>query len=454
MKIIDFFKGLIYKMLKRDDIKTVVGQDIQLSVPMYEKISLWGRMFAGQPPWADENVHSMRIEQGICKELANIALNEMTATVTDEKLNEIFKQSVKDLNENVQKGLALGSFIIRPINLNKAEYLTPDRFVPIKFGDDGKLISVAFIDVKAVTKGSTTSYYRRFEFHELTANGLLIYNKAYFSTAENEIGRQIPLASVEAWAKLPEEPVLYPVDRADFGYYRNPIPNTIDGSPCGVSVFDCAIDLIRKSDVQNARIDWEFESGERAIHVDAAALRARTNADGTKSYSLPKLNKRLYRGVDIDGGTSGELFKEFSPEFRDSNLINGLNAYLRRIEFNCSLAYGDLSDVSDVAKTATEIKTAKQRKYNMVTAIQENLKECLEDFVFALAFYNSMATRKYEFICDFKDSILTDEAEERKQDMADVAAGVMNLWEYRMKWYSEDEATAKKMIPQQVSVIE
>lgn len=440
MKIIDFLKGLISKMMKRDDIKTVVGQDIQLSVPMYEKIALWGRMFAGQPPWADENVHSMRIEQGLCKELANIALNEMTATVTDEKLNEIFKQSVKDLNENLQKGLALGSLIIRPINLNKAEFLTPDRFVPIRFGDDGKLISVAFLDVKAVTRGDMTSYYRRFEFHELTATGLLIYNRAYFSTAENEIGRQIPLASVEAWAKLPEEPVLYPVDRVDFGYYRNPIPNTIDGSPCGVSIFDCAIDLIRKADVQNARIDWEFESGERAIFIDITAIR---------NDNVAKHNDRRYKGVDQEN-----LFKEFSPAFRDSNLINGLNAYLRRIEFNCALAYGDLSDVSDVAKTATEIKTAKQRKYNMVTAIQENLKECLEDFVFALAFYNSMTARKYELICDFKDSILTDEAEERKQDMADVAAGVMNLWEYRMKWYSEDEATAKKMIPQQASVIE
>lgn len=29
----------------------------------------------------------------------------------------------------------------------------------------------------------------------------------------------------------------------------------------------------------------------------------------------------------------------------------------------------------------------------------------------------------------------------------DMSMGVMNDWEYRAKWYNEDEATAKKMLP-------
>ena len=443
MDVIDFFKGLINKMLKREDIQTVVGRDIMLSSPMYHKINMWGRMYAGQPQWANKNVSSMRIEQGICKELANIALNEMTAKVSDDALNELFKSTTKDLNENLQKGLALGSFIIRPLGGNKVEYTPPDRFIPIEFSDNGKLTSVAFIDVKITTNGTNTTYYRRFEFHELTENGLLIYNKAYKSTSEESIGNAVPLSAVEAWAKLPDQPLLYKIDRPDFGFYRNPIPNTIDGSYCGVSIFDSAIDLIKKADIQNARIDWEFESGERAVQVDVTAL---TDINGKKQ--LEGLNDRLYKGLDQE-----KLFNVYSPEFRDQSLINGLNSYLRRIEFNCSLAYGDLSDVSDVAKTATEIKTAKQRKYNMVTAIQDNLKDCLDDLVFALAFYNLMATRKYEFICDFKDSVLTDEETERTNDRNDVSVGVMNLWEYRMKWFGEDEETAKKMIPQQANVM-
>ena len=32
--------------------------------------------------------------------------------------------------------------------------------------------------------------------------------------------------------------------------------------------------------------------------------------------------------------------------------------------------------------------------------------------------------------------------------------GVMQLWEYRMKWYNEDEATAKAAVQQPAEVIE
>ena len=52
-----------------------------------------------------------------------------------------------------------------------------------------------------------------------------------------------------------------------------------------------------------------------------------------------------------------------------------------------------------------------------------------------------------EVTIDFDDSIIEDKTRERNNDRQDLAAGIMNDWEYRMKWYNEDEATAKKMLP-------
>ena len=43
----------------------------------------------------------------------------------------------------------------------------------------------------------------------------------------------------------------------------------------------------------------------------------------------------------------------------------------------------------------------------------------------------------------FDDSIITDTAAEKAQDMAEIGV-TMQPWEYRAKWYGEDEATAKK----------
>lgn len=226
------------------------------------------------------------------------------------------------------------------------------------------------------------------------------------------------MTDIEEWANLPEDVFYTGVEKPDFGYYGNPIKNTVDNSPCGVSVYDTSINLIKITDTQFARLDWEFESGERAVHVDITALQAVPiiGKDGSKAFKMPKLSERLYRGLNLSKGNGDDIYQEYSPEFRDSNIISGLNAYLRRIEFNSCLSYGDLSDVNEVDKTATEAKIAKKRKFNRVKAIQANLRDCLEDLVYALAFYNGLTKKGDEFVCTFKDSILVDEEEERQQD--------------------------------------
>ncbi|MFR7661767.1 MAG: hypothetical protein ACLUZ0_01475 [Coprococcus sp.] len=130
---------------------------------------------------------------------------------------------------------------------------------------------------------------------------------------------------------------------------------------------------------------------------------------------MGKLNHRLYRGLKLDAGKDTDLLKEYSPEMRDEAYQRGLEKILRQIEFIVGLAYGDLSDVQQVEKTATEIKVSKQRKYNRVNAIQSKLESCLSDFVDGLAFWNGLYTSGYEFSCTFNDSILTDEETERQQ---------------------------------------
>lgn len=447
-KILSAIKGVIRKMFPVKTLKQVIGQEAAVSQQMIDKIELWVAMYRGQASWVDDQVDSLQIEQGICREFANVCLNEMESSISDERLDKLYQMAIRDLNENLQEGIGLGSFCIKPLGGSSVEYIAADRFVPIAFDARGRLTSVVFIQVKRIGE---ENFYLRFEFHEWNPDLTLhIQNKAYHTSSISSIGSQVPLASVDEWAALPEDVAYYGVEKPDFGYYRNPIKNKIDDSFCGVSIYDSAAALIRKTDVQFGRLDWEFESGERAVHVDVTALQAvpSITGKGKTKYVLPKLNKRLYRGLNLMKSGGEELYEEYSPEFRDQSIINGLNAYLRRIEFNTSLSYGDLSDVNDVDKTATEAKIAKKRKYNMVKAIQSNLKDCLEDLAYALAFYNALTQSGYEFICTFKDSILVDDEEERQQDRSDVAMGVMRLDEYRAKWYGETLEEAAKNLPE------
>lgn len=443
-----FLKGIV-KMFGYTTLKQVIGKDIALSDKMIDAINNWKRMLNGEADWITDYITSLGIEEGICREFADCALVEMETSVSNERLDKIYQKNIVSLNESLQEGLALGSFVLKPLGGTAAEFVSADKIIPISFGDDGKPNDIAFLTVKKV---GDTDYFTRLERHYFVNGNLTIENKCFHSQTANDIGLPCNLEAVEEWENIEPGPITYPgMNRMDFGFYRNPIKNKIDGSACGVSIFDSAIDMIKKADIQGARLDWEYESGERAIHVDNRALK---QDKSTGRFGMSKLNKRLYKGMNLEAGKDQELLKEYSPEMRDEAFKRGLEEYKREIEFSVGLAYGDLSNAQEVAKTATEIKASKNRKYNRVTAIQNNLYDCLEDFVAGLAFYNSMLNSGYEFSCKFNDSILTDEETERQQDRQDVSMGVMSHLEYRMKWYNEDEKTAKKMLPEQNQVME
>lgn len=435
-----WWKGVMGKMLPITTLKRIIGEQFVLTQEMIQSIELWSSMYVGRAPWCDEEIHSLGIEHGIVREFTNVALNEMDTSLSSEKLNKLYQKGLRDLNENLQAGLAMGAMIIKPLgNTGAVQYVAQDSFIPLEFDGSGRLTKVVMFDTRRM---NDTLYYIRLEFHLLENGAMTIRNKAYQSENGINIGSEVELDVVDDWKTLPDE-ITYPIDYVDFGYYRNPLDNTIDKSKSGVSIFGSAVHLIRKADIQFGRIDWEYESGERAIYADITAIK--NNGNGRPSRS--KIVKVLDTGKD-------DFFQDFSPEMRDEAYIRGLEEYKRDIEFNVGLAYGDLSKVSEVEKTAEEVRTSKQRKYNTVKAIQDNLRDCLEDFAKALAFYNAMSTVHSEFKCDFSDSVLTDLEKERQQDRQDVAMGVMSLVEYRMKWYGEDETTAKKMLPEQNTIME
>ncbi len=438
-----FWKGL-KQMFGYTTLKQIIGKDITLSDNMISAINNWRKMLDGDADWLADSVISLGIEEGICREFADCALVEMETNLSNERLDKMYQRNLADLNENLQEGLALGSFVLKPLGESAAEFISADKIVPIRFGDDGKPVDIAFLTVKKIGE---VDYFTRLERHYFINGNLTIENRCFRSQTPRDIGLPCSLKAVEEWANIEPGPVTYPgMNRMDFGYYRNPIKNKIDGSACGVSIYESAVDLIRKADIQGARLDWEYESGERAIHVDNRALK---QDKSTGRFGMARLSKRLYRGLNLEAGKDQELLKEYSPEMRDEAFRRGLEEYKREIEFSVGLAYGDLSDVQEVAKTATEIKTSKNRKYNRVTAIQNNLYDCLEDFAAGLAFYNSMLNSGYEFSCKFNDSILTDEEAERQQDRQDVSMGAMTLVEYRAKWYNETEEEAAKKIVQE-----
>ena len=298
-------------MFNYTTLKNIIGKDVALSQTMIDAINEWKRMLAGNADWCDDTVESLKLEEGICREFADSALVEMEAKIlNNDKMDKVLQKGLSDINKKLQTGLALGAMVLRPLGPDKTEYVAADKFIPISFDDNGVPNDIAFLVVKCIGEND---YYTRVERHYFTNGNLTIENKCYHSQSRSDIGQRCSLEAVAEWANIQPGPIVYTgMTEMDFGYYQNPIENKVDSSSCGVSIYESAKGLIKKADVQAARLDWEYDSGERAIHVDQRALKSK----GGKTY-LPRLKKRLYKGMNLEDGKDKELYKEYSPAMRD-----------------------------------------------------------------------------------------------------------------------------------------
>jgi A118 family predicted phage portal protein len=427
-------------MFPKRTIDKITGGKSALSAEMIKAIDLWGAMLEGAAPWLTDDVKSVGIERGVVADFANTALSEMESSVSNAKLDSVYQGAIRELNESLQDGLALGSFVIKPLGDDSAvEYVAADRFVPVRFDHAGRPVEIIFVDIRRLDENK---YAIRIEHHDLRDGLLTITNRAYRSMDGYELGAETALDIVEDWADLADEVAYSGVERPVFGYFRSPVKNRVDASPCGVSLYHGAAELIKDADEQYGRLVWEMKGGELAVHVDPGALDP--NAKGKRRVAT--LSKRLYRSLDVDSQGKG-FFEVFSPELRDASIINGLNSMLRRIEYSVGLSYGDLSDVQDEEKTAAEIIASRMRKYQTVQAIEANLRDCLDDLVYALAFWLELTRSGYEFVCDFHDSILTDEDAVLVSMREDVAAGIIRPEKYVARKYGVPEDQLGDWLP-------
>ncbi len=158
----------------------------------------------------------------------------------------------------------------------------------------------------------------------------------------------------------------------------------------------------------------------------------------------------MFRTYDIQA-TEKPFIETFSPEIRDVSLFNGLNRIFQRIEFNCGLAYGTLSDPQTVEKTAEEVRASKQRSYTQISAIQKNLEFTLENLLYIYNYYAGyfgLSKSDAVLSCVWGDSVLEDTDKEFQRRLQMVSAGLLSKEKF-ISWYFHcDENQASEYIPQ------
>lgn len=381
-----------------------------------------------------------------------------------EYLNDQYKKLKKQLRKQLEYGIAKGGLVIKPyLVANKVDdkdtdwqiefdFIQADSFFPLAFDASGQITEAAFVQ----TQTEKEVIYRRLEYHKWKNNTVTIINKAFKSTNNSnqgdmtglDLGQEVPLTSVSTWKDLQPTTTIKNMQKPLFAYFRMPEANTVDTiSPLGVSGYSRAVDLIKDADFQYSRLLWEYEAGEMAIDIDRDAMSFKMDSQGRGHSVMNQMQARLFRQVDLG---ESNTYQPFAPTLRDTSFNAGLNTILMRIEDVVGLGRGSISDASMEAKTATEIKSMKQRAFQTNADIQNSLEDTLKDVIYIMNAYCDLyeitPDGQYDANFEWDDSILVDVDTELNKRLSLMNSGLASKVEVRMWYFGETKRQAEEAL--------
>lgn len=208
-----------------------------------------------------------------------------------------------------------------------------------------------------------------------------------------------------------------------FGIVRPAVPNTrVDFSPYGQSVFADAVDAGKM----------------RVFLSDVMFDQERTNDGRRVPIPFGKGDCTVFRKVMSTENT----IQEFAPALRTEAQGKAFRLALQVLGDLCGLGtnYFDLDNVGYV-KTATEVSSDNSALMRNIRKNENALQGALADVSRAVLscgrLMGAALPDEGDVSVIYDDSIVQDTAAEKRQDMEEVAAGLVTREEYRRKWYGE-----------------
>lgn len=406
--------------------------------------------------------YTLNMGKKIPEDWANLLLNERVEITIDGEKEHAFVNRVLEennfrvrSNEMQELAFALGTvaFIPRVVGMQAMgagpipgsasgiiiDYVTIEHIWPLTW-QNGIITECAFDSI--VTVGGQGYCY--LQIHRRKSGLYDIENRLYTYQNEN-VGTEVPLASVQGFERVP--PVVHTgSDHRQFVIDRPNIANNLDYSvPLGISVYANAIDSLKGVDIAFDSYINEFVLGKKRIMVKPSTTKYLEgepvfDPDDLAYYVLPE---------DIEGGA---VITPIDMALRTAEHTQGIQTQLNLLASKCGFGEtyyrfdgGSITTATQViSENSTMFRTIKKHEIILSQAIKELCRIILR---LGNAAMNMGLNEEAEVTIDFDDSIIEDKTTERNNDRQDLAAGIMNAWEYRMKWYNEDEATARKMLP-------
>lgn len=424
----------------------------------YNHIALWLKWYAGKVS-AFHNYRqfngkkkisrtrkSLGMAKVVAEDWANLLLNEKVEITTSVSTFTDSIQAVLDANDFRVRGnqlvelafaLGTGAFVeYLDGDEVKIDYIRAGMVFPIAW-ENGEIKDCAFASEKVV--GKEKQIY--LNIHRRNESGVyVIENKMFKRNGLNITPIELPEGLLEEVVTGSETPF--------FQIVRPNIVNNVNlDCPMGVSVYGNAIDQLEGCDLIYDSYCNEFRLGKKRIIVPTTMARTIMEDTGDMTPMFDDSDVEFYA---LPLGSDAEpKITEINMELRAEAHDRGLDKALALISKKCGLGTDRYKFDASGVTTATEVISQKSDLYQALKKHEIVLESVLVDLVRAIGLLAGNLPPKVDVSVTFDDSIIEDSNAERQRDLLEIGAGIKHRYEYRMRWYGEDEAKAKKMVAEQ-----
>lgn len=407
--------------------------------------------------------YSLGMGKKLCEDWANLLMNEKVQITLEGQKEQDFIDLVLTENnftvkanemQEMKSALGTVAYVPRVIGQEISEsgdiipgnasgivldYVTIENIYPLSW-QNGYISECAFSS--EVTRGGKDYLY--LQIHRREDNGnYVIENRIY--RYDNEQLADEQLVNVKGFENIP--PVVHTgSDRRQFVIDRPNIANNVNYLlPTGIAIYANAIDVLQGVDIAYDSYVNEFKLGKKRIMVKPSAAQY---LDGTPAFDPDDVVFYVMPEDTEDGAVVTPIDMTLRTAEHNTGIQDQLNILSSKCGFGETYYRFDGGSVA----TATQVISENSTMFRTIKKMEIVLEQALVELCRILlrlgnTAMNAGLNEEVEISIDFDDSIIEDKQTDFSRDMQLLSAGIMNDWEFRMKWMNEDEATAKAALP-------
>ena len=476
---------VVLKYLKKQGYENV-------STSYYKWIDLWESWWRNEVEFhkyrddsgTERKMYTLGMAKRIAEDWSSILFTERDEIVTEastedqtNKNNEYLSKQLKllkvykDLPTAIEKAMATGTAgaIVRikhakvdkqgnlfADNRTKQDiiYMSASQIIPLRV-EHGEIIDVAFVSEDTVK--DKKEYY--IEIHKLIYKEKIeqeVYeiSNTYIDESGDEIQKENIAKNYTINSNTPLFSILKPA-------IANPINenyNIING--LGFSTYGTAISQLQVCDICYHNFAMDFYLGGKKVFYNKKIVDTKTitDKDGKERQvvvypdDITRQQWKTY-GDEMENLRQEPAIKEYNPDLRVEEDTAGIQFALNVLAFKSGLGTGYYKFDSGRGNVITATQYVGDRQ-DLISNANKHRKN-VDEFVCGIGkailllgriLFKEPVTEDCIVKITDKDGFMVDTETAKQEFRQDIAQGIRQPWEFRVKFFGEDKETAKKMV--------